>query len=157
MKPPQLGLFGAPTPDKPKGRKRATPSEAMYRQAYERGITAAAPGMTFAIVGQKVGATLGTCVRAHAIVDGKPLTGDAIIAWIEDMAREFRSATADEPQYHGGWQPFNFAKWLNVRNAKPAKPKDDGKRLQPLAPRRSNAGTSSLQPVGNWKPKGSSQ
>lgn len=118
----------------PTTRRQATPSEGAYREAYERGIRRAAP-QPFCIVGTRVGSILGPVAKAHAIVDGKPITGAALLVWIEDAACEFRKATAGEPQYWSGWAPYAFAKWQNARVAVEVKP-EAPTRLQPLVPRR---------------------
>ncbi len=118
----------------PTVKRQATPSEGAYREAYTRGILRAAP-QPFAVIGTRVGSILGTVAKAHATADGKPITGQALLAWIEDAACAFRKATSGDPQYWSGWQPFAFAKWQNMRVAIVAKP-DAPTRLQPIAPRR---------------------
>lgn len=110
------------------------PAESAYRDAYERGIRRGAPGLAFGVSG-RVGSILGGIARVHAIANGAPLTGASLLTWIEQSAFEFRQATADAPQYWSGWQPFAFAKWINMRAALPAA-KEAPTRLQPLAPRR---------------------
>jgi len=118
----------------PTSKREPAPAETAYAQAYTRGILRAAPLNTFCIVG-RVGAILGTVARAHALDGGAPITGDALLVWIERAAFEFREATASTPHYWSGWQPFAFAKWMNMRGAQVA-PKEIAARLQPLAPRR---------------------
>lgn len=124
----QHDLFPNDTPP-----KRAS-TNVLYRQAYERGIRRAASD-PFVMVGTRVGSTLGAVAREHAIVNGVLLTGEALLVWIEQNAFDFRTATANEPQYWSGWQPFAFVRWINMRvarsTASPINPN-----LQPLAPRR---------------------
>lgn len=121
------------------------PAEQAYRDAYERGIRRGAPGLAFGVFG-RVGAVLGGVARVHAVTNGAPITGAELLRWIEQTAFEFRRATADAPQYWSGWQPFAFAKWINMRGALTAQ-KESGR--QPLAPRRDT-----LQRGGTWKPRG---
>jgi len=95
-------------------------AEQRYREAYERGIKAAAPRVPFAVSG-KVGSILGPALRAHATNgDGKPLEGEAVIAWIERKAEEFRKATSDRGQFFAGWSPYGFTRWLNEHAGEPA-------------------------------------
>lgn len=97
-------------------------AETAYRAAYERGVRRAAPEATFALAG-RVGSVLGPALRAHAIdSDDFPLTGDALLAWIEAEAFAFRAATAGSPQFWGGWSVWHFARWLNERAAKHVAP-----------------------------------
>jgi hypothetical protein len=116
----------AKTPRKPAG-----VAEQAYAAAYGRGIRRAAPSQAWAMTGQKVGALLGAAAREHARSGGEPLTGDALLKWFEEQAYAFRMATAEDAVYWGGWQPYNFVRWLNMRaaGAKPGVRKASG--LQP--------------------------
>lgn len=127
-------------------------AEQKYRDAYERGIRRAAPRVPFAVSG-KVGGILGPALRAHAVDgSGEPLTGEAVIAWIEREAEAFRNATADRGQFFAGWSPFGFTRWLNERAGEPATAR------APIGTfRRSGPGELPANPrpdVGTWRREG---
>lgn len=91
-------------------RKAPSSAEAMTAEAYSAGIREAAPNQPFSIVGQRIGSIVGPVARQHA----PGLKGAEFYVWLRESAREFRRATAHEPQFWGGWQPYNWAKWMNM-------------------------------------------
>lgn len=91
-------------------RKAPSNAESMYREAFAAGIREAAPDMPFVVQGSRIGSIVGPVAAQHA----PGITGSDLLAWIRDSAREFRLATKDEPQFWGGWQPYNWAKWKNM-------------------------------------------
>lgn len=99
--------------DVPVATKRPRRSDIEYRDAYIRGIKRAAPTHEFVLIGVRLGSMLGTVAAAHS----GGLRGAALLDWIEEQSYQFRLATANEPQYWSGWQPFAFAKWKNIQVA----------------------------------------
>lgn len=89
------------------------PSNAAYREAYERGIRRAS-SQPFVLVGARVGSLLGPVLRVFAIdANGAPLTGEALLAWLEADAYAFRKATDGKGHYHGHWSIFGYCNWKN--------------------------------------------
>lgn len=109
-------------------RKAPSDSERMYREAYEAGIRDGAPDSPFSVFGQKIGSILGPVLREHA----RDITGPDLLAWIREKACAFRKATAADSVYWGGWQPYNFAKWLNMGDAKKPMTGPRESKLQPM-------------------------
>lgn len=112
-------------------KKAPSSSDKLYREAYEDGIRTAAPGQSFCVVGQKVSAVIGGAASQHAKgPTGEALTGPGLIAWIREKAREFRVATVERPELWGGWQPYAWARWLNMGERSPVSAKPS--MLQPM-------------------------
>lgn len=109
-------------------RKVASDSERMYREAYEAGIREGAPDHPFTVAGQRVGSILGPALREHA----KGIEGPDLLAWIREKACAFRKATAADSVYWGGWQPYQFVKWLNMGDAKKTTGPRATNKLQPM-------------------------
>jgi hypothetical protein len=91
-------------------RKAPSNAESMYREAFAAGIREAAPDVPFVVTGSRIGSIVGPVAAQHAPGVG----GAELLAWIRESAREFRRDTAKEPQFWGGWQPYNWAKWKNM-------------------------------------------
>lgn len=81
----------------------------MAKEAYEAGIREAAPDAPFSVT-TRVGAVLGQMARTHA----PDKQGSELLVWYRETAREFRRATATNPQYWGGWAPYHCARWLTM-------------------------------------------
>jgi hypothetical protein len=87
-----------------------------YRAAYVAGIADAAPGRTFSAP-RTMGLEFIEALRAHALdAERRPLTGDALDAWIRETAAEFRRAKDGESDFWDGYHPGRkgFCKWLNA-------------------------------------------
>lgn len=82
----------------------------MYREAFAAGVKEAAPDVPFVVTGSRIGSIVGPVAAQHA----PGIVGAELLAWIRESAREFRRDTANEPQFWGGWQPYNWARWKNM-------------------------------------------
>lgn len=97
----------------------------MIAEAYSAGIREADPSQPFSIIGQRFGSVIGPIARQHA----PDLKGAEFYAWLRESARKFRTATKDEPQFWGGWQPYAWARWINMG---PRKQKTNGLQAAPV-------------------------
>lgn len=124
-------------PPGPKGKSRkapkaekATPAHVRYAEAYAKGI-ATASGHPFAAPRGK--SDLVAMATTHAKGDdGKPLVGDALVAWFEATAAAYHRATCAKPQFQAGYSAQKCLAWLQA--GRPVERANGKVNVQPAAP-----------------------
>jgi len=99
-------------------------AEDRYADAFAKGQ--ASQGFPITPLASSDKKLLGTIAAAHARYrDGSPITGEALVQWFYQRARDFRGDKPDTSFVRGGASPIGFRTWLD--NGGDGKPR-------PLAP-----------------------
>lgn len=107
-------------------RKAPSTGERLWLEGYEAGIREASP-QPFLVTARKCGGIFAPLLATYA-PDVHGVADQA--AWLRDKARTFRLATAERPEFWGGWQPYKFGQWLAQGQTVSAKPRASA--LQPM-------------------------
>jgi hypothetical protein len=111
-----------------------------YARAYLEGHAKAGGVLAPLLAGDK--AMLGRVAQTFAVYqDGSKITGDELVAWFAKKAEEFRLSVPDAEHWRGGYSPFGFKTWFELRpQAPPLSPAQmilaEEKRKQVPPPRR---------------------
>jgi hypothetical protein len=124
----QPSLFDLPKPQKPevaKGdikppKKTKEPVGAKeragdaYARAYLQGHAKAGGVLAPLLAGDK--AMLGRVAQTFAVYqDGSKITGDELVAWFAKKAEDFRLSVPNAEHWRGGYSPFGFKSWFELR------------------------------------------
>ena len=125
-----------PRPRKPKPDGGTVPTSMQrYAAAYAAGVVDAAGGVFTPPTDSHAQYVFRSVLKVHALDGGgKPLTGEALDAWIRASAAEYRRARADRAQFEAGFKPSKWQEWLEGGKvgaaAPPARASPRGLRLQ---------------------------
>ncbi len=101
-----------PKPAKPP-RVKAPKAEDLYAEAYVAGHRDA--GFSMTPLSKSERGLLGPIAATHArFRDDSPITGDLLLRWIRERARDFRDFVCEKSGFRSNVSPFGFRAWLDA-------------------------------------------